>query len=59
MSADEGEVVRLTEPYWLASDFWPTNVALIGQPLDAAQIERGVALMPQVIRPYICHQEIA
>ena len=59
MPADEGEIARLTELCWLVSEFWPASVEVSGHPLDAVQVERGVALMLQVIQPYISHQENA
>lgn len=50
---DDDEVTRLAELCWLVSEFWPANVEVSGQAVDATQFERGVALMLQVLSPYI------
>ena len=47
------EVTRLAELIWLVSEFWPASVEVSGHTLDAEQLERGVALMLQVLQPYI------
>ena len=50
---DPEELTRLAELVWLVSEFWPASVEMGGHPLDAAQMDRGVALMLQVLQPYI------
>lgn len=50
---DPEELTRLAELVWLVSEFWPASVEMSGQPLDDAQMDHGVALMLQVLRPYI------
>lgn len=44
---------RLAELCWLVSEFWLASVEVSGQTVDQTQIERGVALMLQVLDPYI------
>jgi AcrR family transcriptional regulator len=47
------EVTRLAELCWLISEFWLASVEVSGETVDAAQIERGIALMLQVLRPFV------
>jgi len=51
--ADPAIVTRLAELVWLISEFWLASVEVSGETVDAAQIERGVGLMLQVLDPYI------
>jgi AcrR family transcriptional regulator len=44
---------RLAELCWLISEFWLSSVEVSGQPVDTAQMEHGVALMLQVLEPYL------
>ena len=44
---------RLAELIWLISEFWLASVEVGGASVDAAQMERGVALMLQVLDPFI------
>jgi AcrR family transcriptional regulator len=46
-------VTRLAELCWLISEFWLASVEVGGQAVDAAQMEHGVALMFQVLEPFI------
>jgi AcrR family transcriptional regulator len=46
-------VTRLAELCWLISEFWLASVEVSGQAVDAAQMEHGVALMFQVLEPFI------
>ena len=50
---DPDEMARIAELIWIVSEFWPASVEMSGQPLDDAQLDRGVALMLQVLQPYI------
>lgn len=50
---DPAEMTRLAELVWLVSEFWPASVEMSGLPLDDAQMDHGVALMLQVLQPYI------
>jgi hypothetical protein len=50
---DPAEVTRLAELCWLISEFWLASVEVSGETVDAAQIERGIALMLQVLRPFV------
>lgn len=52
-SDDPEEVTRLVELIWLVSEFWPASVEMSGLPLDDAQMDHGVALMLQVLQPYV------
>ncbi len=46
-------VQRLAELCWLISEFWLASVEVSGQAVDAAQMEHGVALMLQLLEPFI------
>jgi AcrR family transcriptional regulator len=50
---DPATVTRLAELCWLVAEFWLASVEISGEPVDSAQIERGVALMLQVLDPFI------
>jgi AcrR family transcriptional regulator len=53
-SIDDGEVVtRLAETCWLIGEFWLASVEVSGKTVDPVQMERGVALMLQVLEPFI------
>ena len=50
----EPEVVeRLADLCWLITEFWLPSLEVSGQPVDAPHLERGVALMLQVLNPAI------
>jgi AcrR family transcriptional regulator len=46
---DPAAVDRLADLCWLISEFWLPSLEVSGQPIDAAQLDRGVALMLQVL----------
>jgi AcrR family transcriptional regulator len=46
-------VTHLAEICWLISEFWLASVEISGEEVDAAQMERGVALMLQVLEPFV------
>jgi AcrR family transcriptional regulator len=46
-------VQRLAELCWLISEFWLASVEVSGQAVDAAQMDHGVALMLQVLEPFL------
>jgi AcrR family transcriptional regulator len=46
-------VQRLAELCWLISEFWLASVEVSGQTVDAAQMDHGVALMLQVLEPFL------
>jgi AcrR family transcriptional regulator len=50
---DQAVVTRLAELCWLISEFWLASVEVSGQTVDAAQMEHGMALMLQVLEPFI------
>jgi AcrR family transcriptional regulator len=50
---DPAVVTRLAELVWLISEFWLASVEVSGDTVDAAQMERGVMLMLQVLDPFI------
>ncbi len=50
---DPSVVTRLAELVWLISEFWLASVEVSGETVDAAQMERGVGLMLQVLDPFI------
>ena len=45
-------VTRLAELVWLISEFWLASVEVSGDEVDATQIERGIALMFQALKPF-------
>jgi len=45
-------VTRLAALCWLISEFWLATLEVSGQPVDEAQMQRGIGLMMQVLRPY-------
>ncbi len=51
--ADSAVVSRLADLCWLISEFWLASVEVSGQTVDAAQIQHGIALMLQVLDPFI------
>jgi AcrR family transcriptional regulator len=54
--SDPAVVTRLAELVWLISEFWLASVEVSGETVDAAQMERGVELMLQVLDPFIVKQ---
>ncbi len=54
--ADPAVVTRLAELCWLISEFWLASIEVSGQAVDSAEMERGVALMMQVLDPFILPQ---
>ncbi|MCX6023414.1 MAG: TetR family transcriptional regulator [Chloroflexi bacterium] len=50
---DPAVVDRLADLCWLLSEFWLASVEASGDAVDAAQMERGVALMRQVLDPFV------
>jgi AcrR family transcriptional regulator len=50
---DAAVATRLAELVWLISEFWLASVEVSGETVDAAQMEHGVALMLQVLGPFI------
>ena len=50
---DPAVVTRLAELVWLISEFWLASVEVSGETVDDLQIERGIALMLQVLDPFI------
>jgi AcrR family transcriptional regulator len=52
----QAELSTLTELCWMVSEFWPINLELSGQALDAASIQEGVALMLHIFRPYLAKE---
>jgi AcrR family transcriptional regulator len=49
--ADPDAVERLADLCWLISEFWLASLEVSGLPVNADQLERGVALMLQVLAP--------
>ncbi len=50
---DPAIVTRLAELCWLISEFWLASVEVSGATVDATQMEHGIALMLQVLDPFI------
>jgi AcrR family transcriptional regulator len=50
---DDAVVGRLAELCWLISEFWLASVEVSGETVDDTQIERGIALLRQVLAPFI------
>jgi AcrR family transcriptional regulator len=53
---DPAIVTRLAELVWLIAEFWLASVEVSGETVDDLQMERGVALMLQVLDPFIISQ---
>jgi AcrR family transcriptional regulator len=51
--SEPAAVNRLAELCWLISEFWLASVEVGGQAVDAAQMDHGVALMLQVLDPFL------
>jgi AcrR family transcriptional regulator len=51
--ADPAVVTRLADLCWLISEFWLASVEVSGELVDAQQMDRGIALMLQVLDPFI------
>ena len=49
-------VTRLAELVWLIAEFWLASVEVSGETVDDVQMERGIALMLQVLDPFIVSQ---
>ena len=54
---DPAVVTRLAELCWLINEFWLASVEVSGNIVDDHQMERGVALMLQVLDPFIIASE--
>lgn len=50
---DAQVVTRLAELCWLVSEYWLSSVEAGGDAVGPAQVERGTALLLQVLDPYI------
>jgi AcrR family transcriptional regulator len=50
---DPAAVTRLAELCWLISEFWLASIEVRGETVDAGQMEHGVALILQVLDPFI------
>jgi AcrR family transcriptional regulator len=50
---DTAVVTRLAELCWLINEFWLASVEVSGKTADAAQMNHGIALMLQVLDPFI------
>jgi AcrR family transcriptional regulator len=50
---DEATVERLADLCWLISEFWLSELEVSGADIYESQMERGIDLMMQVLRPYI------
>ncbi|GAB4108794.1 MAG: TetR/AcrR family transcriptional regulator [Roseiflexaceae bacterium] len=46
-------ITRLAELCWLVSEYWLASVETSGNTVDTAQMERGVALLMQVLEPFM------
>ncbi|HNK63590.1 MAG TPA: TetR/AcrR family transcriptional regulator [Anaerolineales bacterium] len=47
------EISNLAEVIWMITEFWLTSLEIGGKTVDEAQMERGAALMMQVLAPYL------
>jgi len=50
---DDDTALRLADLIWLISEFWLSEVEVEGKVIDDAQMQRGIELMMEVLRPYI------
>ena len=53
---DPAVVTRLAELVWLISEFWLASVEVSGETVDVARMDHGVALILQVLAPFIVDQ---
>lgn len=44
---------NLAEVIWMITEFWLSNLEISGRTVDKSQMERGVQLMMQILKPYI------
>lgn len=51
--AEPDAIENLAEIIWMISEFWLTSVELGGKTVNELQMERGVQLMMQVLKPFI------
>jgi AcrR family transcriptional regulator len=51
-AVDETTVTRLADLCWLISEFWLSALELRGQEISEANLEHGITLMIEVLRPY-------
>jgi AcrR family transcriptional regulator len=51
-SIDEATITRLADLCWLISEFWLSALELRGQEITEANLEQGITLMIEVLRPY-------
>ena len=47
------EIDNLAELIWMITEFWLTSLELGGKTVNESQMERGVQLMMQILKPYI------
>jgi len=47
------EISNLAEVIWMITEFWLTSLEIGGKTVNEAQMERGAALMMQVLAPYL------
>jgi len=53
VSQEDGSATRLVDLCWLISEFWLPAVEVRGIDINQDQMQQGVALMMQVLEPYI------
>jgi AcrR family transcriptional regulator len=46
-------VDNLAEIIWMITEFWLNSLEISGKTVDPSQMDRGVQLMMQILRPYI------
>jgi AcrR family transcriptional regulator len=51
-SVDEATITQLADLCWLISEFWLSALELRGQEISEANLEQGITLMIEVLRPY-------
>jgi AcrR family transcriptional regulator len=49
----EATVNRLADLIWLISEFWLASIEVSGQQVDEDQMQRGIDLMMEALRPYL------
>lgn len=50
---DPAVVDRIAEVVWLIAEFWLASVEVSGEEVDDTQMERGIALMLQILAPFV------
>jgi len=51
------EISNLAEVIWMITEFWLSSLEVGGKPVNESQMERGAALMVQILEPYLINPQ--